>query len=67
MDSVTCYVTRVKPEAAAKQYVAQLGGAATNPLFRNLHGDPRWMPFLRSINQTPDQVAAFGFNVEPPE
>jgi len=54
-------------EAAAKQFVTQLGGAASNPLFRKLHGDPRWMPFLRSVNQAPEQVAAFEFNVEPPE
>lgn len=53
-------------ERAAEQGVAQLGGAATNPLLRKLHDDPRWLAFLRSVGQAPEQLAAFEFDVEPP-
>lgn len=51
---------------AAAQSVAQLDGAGTNPLLRKLHDDPRWLPFLRSVGQAPEQLAAVEFNVEPP-
>lgn len=53
-------------ERTAEQGVAQLGGAATHPLLRKLHDDPRWLPFLRSVGQAPEQLAAVEFNVEPP-
>ena len=53
-------------DAAATQNPAQLGGAATNPLFQRLQEDPRWLAFLSSIGQTPEQLAAFKLNVEPP-
>jgi adenylate cyclase len=33
------------------------------PLFRNLHGDPRWQAFLESIDKSPGQLAAIRFNV----
>ena len=54
-------------EAAAEPNLGQLGGLATHPLFQKLHEDPRWLAFLSSIGQTPGQLAAFKFNVEPPE
>ena len=54
-------------EATAEHTPGHLGGLATHPLFQNLHEDPRWLPFLTSISQAPEQVAAFKFNVEPPE
>ncbi|HSM27494.1 MAG TPA: tetratricopeptide repeat protein [Thioalkalivibrio sp.] len=53
-------------ERAAEQHKPQLNGAATNPLLQRLHDDPRWLPFLRSIGQAPEQLAAIEFNVEPP-
>ena len=53
-------------ERTAEQSVAQLGGATTNPLLQKLHDDPRWLPFLRSVGQAPEQLAAFEFDVEPP-
>ncbi len=54
-------------EATAALAPGFLGGLATNPLFQRLHEDPRWLDFLGSIGQTSEQVAAFKFNVEPPE
>jgi adenylate cyclase len=53
-------------ERAAEQGVGQLGGAATHPLLQKLHDDPRWLPFLRSVGQAPEQLAVFEFDVEPP-
>lgn len=46
--------------------MAQFGGAATNALLQKLHGGPRWLPFLKSIGQAPEQLATFEFDVEPP-
>ena len=53
-------------ERAAGQSGGQPGHAATNPLLQKLHDDPRWLPFLRSVGQAPEQLAAFEFDVEPP-
>lgn len=33
-------------------------------LFRLLHTDPRWLPFLRQIGLSDEQVAALDFNIE---
>jgi TolB-like protein/Flp pilus assembly protein TadD len=37
------------------------------PLFDNLHNDPRWLPFLESIGKSPEQLAAIEFKVTLPE
>lgn len=57
---------RYLEEKKARPDAIQMGGLATHPMFRKLHDDPRWLPFLESIGQTPEQVAAFRFDVEPP-
>jgi hypothetical protein len=54
-------------EAKAQRNPAQLGGLATHPMFTKLHDDPRWEPFLRSVNQLPEQVAALDFDVQVPD
>jgi len=36
------------------------------PLYRNLHDDPRWLQLLEGIGQAPDQLAAVRFDVTPP-
>ncbi len=36
---------------------------AIEPLFGNLHDDPRWLPFLRKQGKAPDQLAAIRFDV----
>ena len=37
------------------------------PLFANIHNDPRWLPFLESIGKTPEQLAAIEFKVTLPK
>lgn len=39
---------------------------AVEPLFENIHDDPRWLPFLESIGMSPQQLAAIEFNVSIP-
>jgi adenylate cyclase len=36
------------------------------PLFRSIHGDPRWLPLLESIGRSPEQLAAIKFEVKLP-
>lgn len=36
-------------------------------LYANVHADPRWLPFLHSINKSPEQLAAIEFKVTLPE
>jgi len=38
-----------------------------DPLYRNLYNDPRWLPFLKSINKTPEQLAKIAFNPPLPK
>ncbi len=54
-------------EATAERTPGHLSDIANNPLFQRIQDDPRWQTFLSSIGQTPEQLAAFKFNVEPPE
>lgn len=42
------------------------GGVGVEPMFANLHHDPRWMPFLRKLGMAPDQLAAIPFTVALP-
>ncbi len=54
-------------EATAQHTPGHLGDIANNPLFQRIQDDPRWLAFLSSVGVAPEQVAAFKFNVEPPE
>ena len=38
-----------------------------DPLFANLHDDPRWLPFLRRIGKAPEQLAEIQFEVPLPK
>ena len=67
------YALRADPDNAfawldkAVQY--HDGGLSTvpfDPLAESLHGDPRWLPFLRKIGKGPEQLAAVRFNVRIP-
>ncbi len=44
-----------------------LPGIAVEPLFANIHDDPRWLPFLQSIGKSPEQLAAIEFEVTLPQ
>ncbi len=44
-----------------------LTGIPLEPLFANIHDDPRWLPFLESIGKSPEQLAAIEFEVRLPQ
>ena len=44
-----------------------LSEIVAEPLFANLHDDPRWLPFLQKIGESPEQLAAIKFNVTVPK
>jgi TolB-like protein/Flp pilus assembly protein TadD len=37
------------------------------PLFANIHSDPRWLPFLESVGKSPAQLDAIDFKAALPE
>jgi tetratricopeptide (TPR) repeat protein len=45
---------------------AGLGEIVTENLFDKIHGDPRWLPFLRKIGKAPEQLAKIEFKVTLP-
>ncbi len=51
-------------EKARAQQDPGLVDILAEPLFRNLHEDPRWPAFLESVNKTPGQLAAIDFKVD---
>ena len=51
-------------DKAVTQEDPGLSEIAYNPLFANLHDDPRWLPFLRKIGKAPEQLAAIKFDVK---
>ena len=53
-------------EKAVENCDPGLSEVATEPLFFNVHSDPRWLTFLESIGMAPEQLAAINFEVEPP-
>ena len=44
-----------------------LGGLHQAPVLVNLHADPRWLPLLEELGQSPEQLAAIEFEVRLPE
>jgi len=40
--------------------------AANSPMYRNLRDDPRWLPFLRSVELDPEELAAVEFTPRLP-
>jgi tetratricopeptide (TPR) repeat protein len=53
-------------EKAAEVRDPGLGDVMHEPRFRNLHDDPRWLPFLRSIGKAPEQLDAIEFRITLP-
>jgi hypothetical protein len=37
------------------------------PMFRRIHNDPRWLPFLRKLGLDPEQLAAINIDVKVPK
>jgi TolB-like protein/Flp pilus assembly protein TadD len=44
-----------------------LSEIVTENLFDKIHGDPRWLPFLRKIGKAPEQLAKIELKVSPPQ
>ena len=44
-----------------------VGEVLTEPLFVNIHNDPRWLPFLRKLGKAPEQLATIEMTVRFPE
>jgi tetratricopeptide (TPR) repeat protein len=44
-----------------------LAAIVTENLFDKIHGDPRWLPFLRKIGKAPEQLAKIEFKVPLPQ
>jgi len=44
-----------------------LGTIPFDPWWEILHSDPRWLPLLRRIGKTPEQLAAIKFDVRVPQ
>jgi TolB-like protein/lipoprotein NlpI len=43
-----------------------LSEIVTEPMFDQVHADPRWLPFLRKIGKAPEQLAKIEFKVTLP-
>lgn len=52
---------------ATEIFPGSVGDAAINPLYRRLHGDPRWHEVLLEIGAAPEQLATIEFDVALPE
>jgi len=53
-------------DKAAAYHDPGLATIVVNPLFANIHQDPRWLPFLRKLGKAPEQLAAIKFDVKVP-
>jgi tetratricopeptide (TPR) repeat protein len=54
-------------EKAVAIHDPSVGSALVEPLFDSLHGDARWLPFLRKIGYAPEQLAKIEFKVTLPQ
>ena len=53
-------------DKAVEYHDPGLADIPVEPLFSNIHHDPRWLPFLRKIGKAPEQLAAIKFDVKVP-
>ncbi len=54
-------------EKAVAYHDSGLNNIGPDPMFANVHADPRWLPFLRKVGRAPEQLAAIKFDVKVPE
>jgi adenylate cyclase len=55
-------------ELTRQQDPGTLQGDMRNPIFSKIKGDPRWLPFVESVGQTPEQLKQVSFRPRlPPE
>jgi TolB-like protein/Tfp pilus assembly protein PilF len=53
-------------EKAVEVGDAGLGEILSQPLFGNLHEDPRWVPFLHKLGRAPDQLSEIQLSIRVP-
>ena len=53
-------------DKAAASKDSDLVAVFQDPLFAKIHSDPRWLPFLRRLGKTPEQLAAVKLKVTLP-
>ena len=53
-------------EKAAANRDYTLNTLQLNPWLKELHDDPRWLPFLRKLGRAPEQLAAIKFELRVP-
>jgi TolB-like protein len=54
-------------DRAVASHDTGLADILVEPLFTNIRKDPRWLPFLRKIGKSPEQLAAVRFDVNLPQ
>jgi len=54
-------------DKAAAIHDPGVAGVLSDPLFDSLHGDPRWLPYLRKIGYAPEQLAKIELKVTLPQ
>jgi Tfp pilus assembly protein PilF len=54
-------------EKAVAYHDTSLSTVSVDPVFANLHDDPRWIAFLRRHGMAPEQLAAIKFEVPLPQ
>ena len=54
-------------DKAVQYHDITLGSIPLEPMFVNLHSDPRWLTFLREHGMAPEQVAKIKFDVKVPK
>ena len=71
--SPTCWPSAAKPTAPSSGWTRRWhtgpearSDIAVDPLFANIHSDPRWLPFLRKLGKAPEQLAEIKFDVKVP-
>ena len=54
-------------EKARRYDDSGVGEIGVEPLFDNLHSDPRWLPLLRELGQDPEQLGQIPLDVQVPD
>ena len=54
-------------DKAVAAHDVQIASSLSEPLFEPLHGDARWLPFLRKIGYAPEQLAKIDLKVTLPQ
>ena len=53
--------------AQTNKWTVSASVMAAHQVLEPLHSDPRWLPFLKRVEQSPEQLAAIKFDVKVPQ